>query len=171
MTLFSVLFLLVSFALALLSLSAHFLQLREIVCVHVFSLFLLGKHLRCRCCRCRRRRRLNSNHKKRRRVVTAAFIIDTIEWMNNFMLYTSVWIPNAGIVNELYWKSQKRIQCVHSTWICVYFYIHYGIGRACDRTRKSSKPGTISVFFFKHAHNELHIVAYLNRFNFQQYGR
>lgn len=61
-------------------------------------------------------------------VIAAAYIIDTIE-RNIFMLYTSVWIPNGGIVNELDWinawdmynvctvhiVSDGYLNCVHCT--------------------------------------------------------
>lgn len=57
-------------------------------------------------------------------------------WMNNFMLYNSVWIPNAGIVNELYWKSPKRIQCVRNGCICAHICICHGIKWEREREKK-----------------------------------
>lgn len=55
-------------------------------------------------------------------------------WMNNFMLYTSVWIPNAGIVNELYSKSQKNAYNV-----CVIHVFVYCVCRESERAKKKRK--------------------------------
>lgn len=83
------------------------------------SFFLLNEHSP----------RLNSNH-KRWRVVTAAYIIDTIE--RTFLCYTLQFeYQMDGIVNELYWiwtnaRDMHNVCTVlyHIRWLFEYTNVH-----------------------------------------------